>query len=387
MNRVCPKCNSENPATNVFCGNCGFSLRPFGPQRGLPGESSPDKFNGPNATAAARPVFPWIPALGIAGGLLALVFFGLVLSNFLRNSNPPSQQANNLGPGRVSTGQPTDYPSLGTSPAPTASTPLTGPTPTPEIAVIPIPTVTPVKGEGNSAPAATPTENLNLPTAAPTKGVPPPPAGLAGLKEAPTNIPPTVQPAPEPTSPPPVRTTAAPTAVLGVAKTPASSQNQPKPTAQAKGQASVVGAVSPYQLQGAYKRDDGKLYGLPEIALYGEGSGYSQGTVNFKLDGKPDRNVYLILTGLDDERAEHCQFQISLNGVVVYDRANSFPNVPNNDNGEGGTPRFWGQLAIPLTPDTFVPGTNTLVLRNKTPWAGYLGIPYILINSLEFGVE
>jgi len=131
-------------------------------------------------------------------------------------------------------------------------------------------------------------------------------------------------------------------------------------------------------------RDDGTLYGRPEVALYGAGSGYENGTVKFNVDGLPQGKVLLTLTGLDDERRENCILKVTLNGAVVYNGPSNFPNAPTSDNGEGGNDRYWGQFQISIPPNLFKSGSNTLVLSNTTPWSGQLGIPYILINQLQF---
>jgi hypothetical protein len=59
----------------------------------------------------------------------------------------------------------------------------------------------------------------------------------------------------------------------------------------------------------------------------------------------------------------------------------SFPNAPASDNGEGGPPRYWGEMRIPLPPGVLKAGPNTLVLRNGTP-GKELGIPYLLIHGV-----
>jgi hypothetical protein len=120
------------------------------------------------------------------------------------------------------------------------------------------------------------------------------------------------------------------------------------------------------------------------VALYGAGSGYEQGTVNFKLESLPPAKVFLVLTGLDDERRENCNLKVTLNGTVIYNGPSGFPDVPTSDNGEGGPDRYWGQFEIAVPVNLFKAGTNSLVLSNTTPWTGQLGIPYILINQLKF---
>ncbi len=136
-------------------------------------------------------------------------------------------------------------------------------------------------------------------------------------------------------------------------------------------------------LQGAYERDDATLYGRLERALYGTGSPFSQGTITFKLDALPTETINLRLTGLDDERTAHCQLEVQLNGQTIFDGPDTLPNAPNGDNGEGGKDRYWGGMSLAVPSGALKLGTNTLILRNKTAWAGYLGIPYILINKIE----
>lgn len=141
--------------------------------------------------------------------------------------------------------------------------------------------------------------------------------------------------------------------------------------------------ITPEQLQGAYRRDDGKLYGLSTVALYGSGTSYSTGTVNFRAENLPPGDLSLVIIGLDDERNEHCQFQVVLNGTTLYDAADTFPNTPTNDNGVGGGARYWGRMTIRVPAGLLRQGANTLVLRNRTP-GPTIGIPYILINDVTF---
>ena len=143
--------------------------------------------------------------------------------------------------------------------------------------------------------------------------------------------------------------------------------------------------IGPDQLDGAYRRNDGTLFGRQEVALYGTGSSYDQANTSFNLAGTPANPVKLSLTGLDDERAAHCHLQVLLNGGLVYDQDNTFPNAPGNDIGVGGNDRYWGQFSVTLPASAFHTGSNTLTLRNTTAWAGYLGIPYILLNSIQLG--
>lgn len=207
-----------------------------------------------------------------------------------------------------------------------------------------------------------------LPAVAPT--APPMPTALPIL--APTATP--AAPRPTPTTPPP-RPTATPA--------------PPRPTATAPPPAAAPGTtalrVGAGELAGAYRRTDGTLYGRPEVALYGAGSGYNEASIGLRYTGDRAGQVVLLLVGLDDERGEHCGMQIILNGVVVFDGRTAFPNVPTSDNGVGGPDRYWGQMRVAVPASAFRVGNNTLTIRNTTPWQGALGIPYFLINELVIG--
>ena len=82
----------------------------------------------------------------------------------------------------------------------------------------------------------------------------------------------------------------------------------------------------------------------------------------------------------------HCRIRVVLNGVTLYDKPNEFPNVPNGDNGEGGQPRYWGRIRIPIPISALREGTNTLVVRNLTAWNGNIGVPYTLISTATLTV-
>jgi serine/threonine-protein kinase len=215
-------------------------------------------------------------------------------------------------------------------------------------------------------------------------------AALPTVTFAPTIQPTTALPTQVPATPtlaPPPTATAVPPTATAVPPTPTRvipTATAPPPTINPANSGLNANSFSPYSLSGAYKRDDGTLYGRPEVALYGAGSGYEQGTVNFKLESLPPAKVFLVLTGLDDERRENCNLKVTLNGTVIYNGPSGFPDVPTSDNGEGGPDRYWGQFEIGVPVNLFMAGTNSLVLSNTTPWTGQLGIPYILINQLKF---
>lgn len=284
-------------------------------------------------------------------GLLALLVIGLAAMTLFLNTHSDNR------PNVTST-------QLAVVPPPTASVPASTNSPAPA-------TTTSEPSATDAAPVATQIPAVSyLPTqtSAPDSAAVLPTDTVPVLPTATRPTVPTVTP--RPTAPP----------ALTVAPTTTSTAS-----AKGNGNANANGSnFSPYWLTGAYKRDDGQLYGEPEVALYGSGSDYSQGTVNFTLDKVPGGEVVLEITGLDDERIEHCQFQIILNATTIFDGANTFPNVPDGDNGEGGSSRYWGRMSIPVPANLLKAGQNTLTFRNNTPWNGYLGIPYILINNLRF---
>jgi hypothetical protein len=232
---------------------------------------------------------------------------------------------------------------------------------------------TPVAGvvaTATTAPAVVPAVATS--TAAPALAPTNPPAPIV----APTSPPaqPTPAPAAKPTPAPTATPAPTPAAPAGPGNKPADPKGKDKGPKKEKN-------YDPYQLQGAYRRTDGRLYGLPEVALYGAGTHYDTGTLAFTLDETPAGSVMLVLSGLDDERPDHCRLQALVNNRVVFDDTSSFPNAPASDNGEGGPPRYWGEMRISLPPGVLKVGPNTLVLRNGTP-GKELGIPYLLIHGV-----
>ena len=241
-------------------------------------------------------------------------------------------------------------------------------TPTPPAPDQPAPTQIPAAIGPPMATTRPPTATPVPPTTTPVT----PMATATSVPPAPTKapVPPTATPVP------PIATPAPP----------------PAPTATAppvRGDNNGGGTTStfdPAQLQGAYRRDDGVLYGRPAAALYGDGTLYSQGTLPFAVGQVPDGRIALVLTGLDDERDAHCRLLVTLNGAPLFDGPTSFPNAPADDNGEGGPARHWGAMRITVPAGVLHPGNNTLVLHNRTPGSG-LGIPYILITDVAFTIE
>ena len=240
---------------------------------------------------------------------------------------------------------------------------------------------------------APPTPTAPIPTSAPA---PPTATAIPPTPVAPVVVPPTATPEPPPaTAVPPTATVAPPTATATKAPPPPTATVAPPPptatpTPRGQGQGNngnvQVDKFKPEQLQGAYRRDDGKLYGLAEAALYGDGTGYSQGTFNFRASNVSNGTMIMTIVGLDDERDDHCRLQLVLNGTTIFDAANTFPNTPPNDNGVGGKERYWNDMAIRIPSGVLKEGANTLVIRNRTPGPN-VGIPYMLISDITFDRE
>lgn len=160
----------------------------------------------------------------------------------------------------------------------------------------------------------------------------------------------------------------------------------PAPTAVVSTAAPIVGytgTFGPERLVGAYRRDDGTLYGRQNAVLYSVGTGYETGTLTFTLVQAPTGPLTLILTGLDDEVSGTNRLVATLNGVAIFAGPDTFPNTPASDYGVGGVDRYWGEMQLPIPAGVLRAGENTLVLENAAP-GGKLGTPYILINSVQF---
>jgi len=196
-----------------------------------------------------------------------------------------------------------------------------------------------------------------------------------------------------PTSAPaPVASAAPASATAAPATTPTSGAAAPIANAlpSATGVVSTVapvvgytGTFTPDRLVGAYRRDDGTLYGRQNAVLYSVGTGYETGTLSFSLVQAPTGPLTLILTGLDDEVSGTNRLVVTLNGVAIFAGADTFPNTPASDHGVGGADRYWGEMQLLIPAGVLRAGENTLVLNNVAP-GGKLGTPYILINSVQF---
>ena len=244
--------------------------------------------------------------------------------------------------------------------------------------VRPTPSPTPVTPT-IAAVAPVPTETAA--TVVPT----PPEAVIPAVSEAtPAPVPtvaPTVAPTTVPSAPPIIAPTSPPATAMPTATVAPVTTVVPTPTVIAPvGYAATLNAT---QIAGAYRRDDGTLYGRPTVALYSVGTGYERGTIDFDVLTTPTIPLTLILTGLDDERAAQGTFIVAINDVIIFGGPTGFPNTPTTDHGVGGADRYWGQMQIAVPVGLLRTGSNTLTLENTTS-GGRLGVPYILINAAQF---
>ena len=246
------------------------------------------------------------------------------------------------------------------------------PTPTPSAPTIAAVAPAPPPTEATIAAAPTPTEVAGATVPEATQASAPTVAPTMAATIAPSALPAIV-----PTSPP---ATAVPTAVPTATSAPTATV-APTPTVIAPvGYAATLNAT---QIAGAYRRDDGTLYGRPTVALYSVGTGYERGTIAFDVPTPPTIPLTLILTGLDDERAAQGTFTVAINDVIIFGGPTGFPNTPTTDHGVGGADRYWGKMEIAVPVGLLRIGSNTLTLENTTP-GGRLGVPYILINAVQF---
>lgn len=241
---------------------------------------------------------------------------------------------------------------------PTATTePTATLTPTIEPTATPEPTNTPLPPTATLTPTPeppTPTPEPPTPTPAPPTPTPEPPT--------PTPEPPTPTPEPEPPDVPSVAfNTPFPIASL--------------PTDVSQGPSATIDAGG---FEGAYRRDDGQLYGLPAAHLYGQGSGARVATATFTVNEAPSEYVLIQLTGIDDEVTAKVPIRLSLNGNVVWEGPSPFQN--------GGTdfdsPQWWTDVGwLVANPEWLQEGQNTLTVE-IIGVNGEIGVPpWVLLTS------
>lgn len=240
----------------------------------------------------------------------------------------------------------------------------------------------------------TPTDIPAAPTPADIEASAPTVGPAATAIPSPTLSPPAAALAPAPSTTPAVRLIQAPTPNVVPRPTPTIGTPRIVVNGGSGGSGGAVGVTlenfSPHLLQGAYQPSDVRRRAGGAVVLYGAGSGYNTGVLNFDVGLLPDGQFTLILTGLDDERDEHTALQLILNGTPLYTGPATLANRPtptnrpNLDETTAAPP--WDTMRLALPPGTLRLGPNTLIIRNTTPGTD-LAAPYLLISNLEVTIE
>ncbi|HRA30464.1 MAG TPA: protein kinase [Thermomicrobiales bacterium] len=220
-----------------------------------------------------------------------------------------------------------------------------------------------------TAPPATMTATIE-PTVTITPSPTPEPTQTPSPTPEPTQTPsptpePTQTPIPEPTQTPEPPTPTVPSVPTVAYDTPFPLSLVPQRIFQGP---SVTLNASDFE--GAYRRDDGRLYGLPAAHLYGQGSGSDTGTATFQATKWPSQYILVTVTGMDDEKAAHVPMQLWLNDYLIWEGPSPFNN-------ESWTDVAWlvGDL------NALHAGENTLTIVN-TAKNGVVGqAPWILITT------
>jgi serine/threonine-protein kinase len=204
------------------------------------------------------------------------------------------------------------------------------------------------------------------PTETPEPTATPSPTPEPTATPEPTQTPePTVTPTPEPTQTP------APPTNTPEPPPPDVAFNEPIPLSavpfalqEGNGETMEAG-----DFEGAYRRPDGELYGLPAVHLYGQGSDEDTATAGFDADDGAEEYVVIVITGMDDERAEKVPIRVSLNGNTVWEGASPFGNED------------WTDVAWVVEDLSWLSGDNTLAVTNLEG-SGEVGAPpWVLLTS------
>ncbi|MDQ3168255.1 MAG: hypothetical protein M3P94_06370 [Chloroflexota bacterium] len=122
------------------------------------------------------------------------------------------------------------------------------------------------------------------------------------------------------------------------------------------------------------------FYGRPWLAVYGSESEYPSATLAFTLDDEPDEAITLTVLGLDDELDGLNPITIEINGRLVYEGDDVFPNW----NTETGNPEVWSQVGFRIAPGLLQEGDNSITIANLTPADTFGGPPYLLLGAGRF---
>jgi hypothetical protein len=204
------------------------------------------------------------------------------------------------------------------------------------------------------------------PTETPEPTATPSPTPEPTATPEPTQTPePTVTPTPEPTETPvPPTNTPEPTAPAVAFNVPLPLSAIPFDLQQGNDETMEAG-----DFEGAYRRPDGELYGLPAVHLYGQGSGADTATAGFGADDGAEEYVVIVITGMDDERAEKVPIRVSLNGNTVWEGASPFGNED------------WTDVAWVVRDLSWLSGDNTLSVTNLEGGGEVGAPPWVLVTS------
>lgn len=225
---------------------------------------------------------------------------------------------------------------------------------------------------------ATPTATLEptatlTPTVEPTQtpSPTPEPTQTPTPTPEPTQTPtPTPEPTQTPTPEPPTPTLEPPTPT--VPPVPTVAFNTPFPLSvvpQRIFQGPSV-TINAGDFDGAYRRDDGRLYGLPAVHLYGGDSDVHTGTATFQINNAATQYVLVTVTGMDDEQTSHVPMQLWLNDYLIWEGPSPFNN-------ESWTDVAWLVGDIGALPA----GQNTLTIVNAADDGGIGEPPWMLITA------
>ena len=101
----------------------------------------------------------------------------------------------------------------------------------------------------------------------------------------------------------------------------------PLPTAQTRGETaseeideslSSTRTFAYSDWDSGWSQDDSSFYGRPWTVVYGAFSAHPRAILSFTLDGQPDGDAVLEVTGLDDEWQGSCVINVLVNGTSTY---------------------------------------------------------------------
>lgn len=123
---------------------------------------------------------------------------------------------------------------------------------------------------------------------------------------------------------------------------------------------------------GAYRRDDGELYGRPAAHLYSQQTEYPSTTVTFNANDNPSSHVGIRIVGMDDEFDSKVPIRLSLNGNVVWEGESPFGN-------EEWTDVSWRVGSLGWVQE----GSNTMTIEVLAAEGEFGLAPWILLTEAQ----